>query len=241
MIGIGTIINTAAIAAGGILGALCGRRFKSKWRETLNAACGVSTLFIGISGVMQYMLGLAENSPKNGGSMLIVLSLVLGGLIGEALDIESCFETLGEWLKLKTGNGNDNRFINAFVTASLTVCIGAMAIVGALRDGISGDWSILAAKSVLDSVIIMVMTCSMGIGCAFSAVPVFILEGAITLLAVFLKPILTQAALANISLVGSVLIFCVGINLIWGKKIRVANLLPAIVIAGAAAFLPISF
>ena len=240
MIGMGTIINTAAIAAGGFFGAVCGKAFRREWRETLNMACGVSTMFIGISGAMQYMLGLAESSPTGGGSMPVVLSLVLGGLIGELLNIEKIFEDFGEWLKQKSGNGGDNSFINGFVTASLTVCIGAMAIVGAVRDGISGDWSVLAAKSVLDFIIVMVMTCSMGKGCAFSAVPVFILEGGITLLAVFLKPILTAAALGYISLVGSVLIFCVGVNLVWGKKFRVANLLPAIILAGAAAFLPFS-
>ena len=125
------------------------------------------------------------------------------------------------------------------MTASLTVSIGAMAIVGALEDGISGDWSILAAKSVLDFIIVMVMTCSMGKGCIFSAVPVFVLEGAITVFAIFIKPFMTELALNYISLVGSILIFCVGINLVWGKKIRVANLLPSLIFAVIAAFMPI--
>ena len=124
------------------------------------------------------------------------------------------------------------------MNASFTVSIGAMAIVGALEDGISGDWSILAVKSVLDFIIILVMTCSMGRGCIFSAIPVFILEGLITVFAVFIKPFMTDLALNYISMVGSILIFCIGINLVWGNKIRVANLLPAVLIAAAAAFLP---
>ena len=127
------------------------------------------------------------------------------------------------------------------MTASLTVCIGAMAIMGAIQDGISGDWSTLGAKAILDLIIVMVMTCSLGKGCAFSAIPVFLWEGGLTLLASAVRPILTEAALGYLSLVGSVLIFCVGVNLVWGKKIRVANLLPAVALAVIAAFLPIRF
>jgi len=130
--------------------------------------------------------------------------------------------------------------VDGFVTASLTVCIGAMAIVGSIQDGIYGDYSILATKAVLDLIIIMVMTCSMGKGCIFSAIPVAALQGGMTLLARLIKPLMTQAALFNLSLVGSILIFCVGLNLVWGKKVRVANLLPAIVFAVAIAFLPVN-
>ena len=120
------------------------------------------------------------------------------------------------------------------------LAIGAMAIVGAIQDGIWGDYSILATKAVLDLVIIMVMTSSMGKGCVFSAVPVAVLQGSITLLARFIKPFMTEVALSNISLIGSILIFCVGLNLVWGKKVRVANLLPALVVAVIMAFLPIN-
>ena len=131
--------------------------------------------------------------------------------------------------------------MNAFVTASLTVCIGAMAVVGSIQDGISGDWSTLGAKNILDLIIITVMTCSLGKGCAFSAIPVLALEGGMTLLATALKPLMTDLAMSYLSLVGSVLIFCVGLNLVWGRRVRVANLLPALVLAVAAAFLPLTF
>ena len=143
-------------------------------------------------------------------------------------------------LKKKTKSGGDGSFVEGFVTASLTVCIGAMAIVGAIEDGLTGDYSILLTKAILDLIIIMVMTCSLGKGCIFSAIPVFVLQGSVTALAVLIKPLMTEAALGNLSLVGNVLIFCVGVNLIWGKKVRVANLLPAILFAAAAAFLPFS-
>ena len=236
---IGTFVNTAAIVAGGAAGALFGKALKGRHQETLTMACGVGTLFIGISGAMSAMLD-GERFPEGGG-MLVVICLALGGLIGEWINIEHWFEVFGEWLKRKTGNARDVGFVNGFVTASLTVCIGAMAIVGSIQDGISGDWSTLGAKAVLDLIIIMVMTCSMGRGCAFSAIPVFVLEGGMTLLAGALKPLMTDRAMACLSLVGSVLIFCVGLNLVWGKKVRVANLLPALVFAVIAAFLPIKF
>jgi uncharacterized membrane protein YqgA involved in biofilm formation len=127
------------------------------------------------------------------------------------------------------------------VAASLTVCIGAMAIVGSIQDGISGDWSTLGAKAILDFIIVMVMTSSLGKGCVFSAIPVLIWEGSLTLLATTIKPLMTELTMSYLSLVGSVLIFCVGLNLVWGKKVRVANLLPAVVLAVVAAFLPITF
>ena len=239
MIGLGTIINTAAIVAGGVCGGLFGRLLKESAQDTLTKVCGVSTLFIAVSGALEGLLTVENGAVVSGGSMLVVCCLAIGAFVGELLNIEGAFERFGEWLKIKTGNARDQGFVNAFVTASLTVCIGAMAIVGSIQDGILGDWSILATKAVLDLIIIMVMTCSMGRGAAFSAIPVAVFQGSITVLAGLVKPIMTDAALANLSLVGNVLIFCVGVNLVWGKKIRVANLLPAIVAAVIAAFLPV--
>ena len=239
MYGLGTIINTAAIVAGGAGGALFGRFLKENVQDTLTRVCGVSTLFIAITGALEQMLTIENGAIVSGGAMLVILCLTIGAVIGELLNLEGAFERFGEWLKRKTGNAKDKRFVDAFVTASLTVCIGAMAIVGSIEDGISGDYSILATKAVLDFIIIMVMSCSMGRGAVFSAIPVAILQGSITVLAGLVRPLMTEAALNNLSMVGNVLIFCVGINLVWGKKVRVANLLPAIVIAVMAAFLPI--
>lgn len=237
MYGLGTIINTGAIVAGGLAGILFGRFLKENVQDTLCKCCGVSTLMIGIAGALEKMLTLEKGAISSGGSMLLVLCLTVGGVIGELLNLEGAFECFGRWLKEKTGNAKDKGFVNAFVTASLTVCIGAMAIVGSIQDGLTGDYSVLATKAVLDFIIIMVMSCSLGPGAAFSAIPVAILQGSVTALAGLVRPVMTEAALNNLSLVGSVLIFCVGINLLWGKKIRVANLLPAIVLAVAAAFL----
>ncbi len=241
MIGTGTLINTAAIAAGGVLGHFAGRLFKTEQQESLQKACGVSVLFIAVAGAMQGMLRIEATALVSGKSMLVVLCLTLGTLLGELIGIEKGFERFGEWLKNKTGNGADRQFVNAFVTASLTVCVGAMAIVGAIQDGLDGDFSTLAVKSVLDLIIIAVMTSSLGKGCAFSAIPVLVFEGAITLLARLVAPVMTDTATAYLSLIGSVLIFCVGVNLVWEKRIRVANMLPAVLLAVGAAYLPWEF
>ncbi len=231
MAGLGTIINTAAIVAGGLFGLLFGRFLSAQKQDTLCRTCGVCTLFIGISGAMEGMMTVNGAALESGGTMKIVLCLALGALIGELLNIEDHIEEFGRWLKVKTGSSGDKQFVNAFVTASLTVCIGAMAIIGAIQDGIMGDPSILMTKSALDFVIVMVMTSSMGRGCIFSAIPVAAFQGSVTALARLIKPMMTQAALDSISLVGSILIFCVGVNLVWDKRVRVANLLPSVVLA----------
>ena len=237
----GSIINTVAIIAGGLVGLFVGKLFTEEQQDALIKTCGVSVLFIAIAGAMEGMLSLEEGALHSGKGMFVVLCLAMGTIIGELIGIEKAFERFGEWLKAKTGNSGDRNFVNAFVTASLTVCIGAMAIVGSIQDGILGDYSTLAVKSVLDFIIVAVMTSSMGKGCAFSAIPILAFEGGITLLAHLIAPVMTEAAIANLSLVGSILIFCVGLNLVWGKKIRVANLLPAVILAVIAAFLPVTF
>ena len=241
MKGLGNIINTAAIIVGGLIGHFTGKLFKQEQQTAVNKACGISVMFIAIAGAMQGMLSIDGGSIVSGKSMLVVLCLAIGTITGELIGIEKGFERFGEWLKKKTGNSGDKRFVNAFVTASLTVCIGAMAIVGAMQDGMLGDYSTLAVKSVLDLIIIAVMTSSLGKGCAFSAIPVLVFEGSITLLARLVSPIMTDMSIAYLSLIGSILIFCVGVNLVWGKTIRVANMLPAVILAVIAAYIPWSF
>ena len=238
MPGLGTIINVAAIAAGGMGGLLFGRKMEKRYQDTLMSANAVCVLFLGIAGCMEKMLKITQNGLTSGGTMMMIGSFAIGALLGEWLNLDYHMEQFGEWLKRKTGNEKDAGFVDGFVTASLTVCVGAMAVVGSIRDGIYGDYSILAAKAVLDLIIVLVMTASMGKGCIFSAVPVGIFQGILTLLAALVEPLMTEQALSNLSLTGSMLIFCVGVNLLWGKKIRVANLLPAFFVAVAWAFLP---
>ncbi|MBQ8052936.1 MAG: DUF554 domain-containing protein [Lachnospiraceae bacterium] len=237
----GSLINTISIIAGGLIGMVVGRAFSEDQQEALTKACGISVLFIAIAGAMEGMLRVEGGQIASGKSMLVVLCLAIGTLIGELIGIEKGFVTFGEWLKIRTGNSGDAQFVNAFVTASLTVCIGAMAIVGSIQDGVTGDYSTLAVKSVLDLIIVAVMTSSLGKGAAFSAIPILLFEGSITLLAKLIAPLMTEAAIVYLSLIGSVLIFCVGLNLVFDRKLRVANMLPAVFLAAAAAYLPWQF
>lgn len=236
MIGWGTILNVVAILVGGIIGLVFSRAISPRYQETLMQAIGVCVIFVGIGGAVEGMMTVTADRLQSGGTMMIVISYAVGSLVGEWINLEQRIEQFGSWLKVKTGNAKEKRFVDAFVTASLTVCIGAMAIVGAIQDGLSGDYSTLALKAILDMVIICVMSASMGRGCLFSALPVGILQGTVTLLARAIQPIMTDAALTNLSLTGSILIFCVGVNLLWEKKLKVANMLPSIVVAVLCAF-----
>ena len=219
----GTVINVCGIIIGGLIGLFGGNLLTEKIQQTLKMSCAVAVIFIGIEGTLG---GLSD-----GGTMLLIASLTLGGLIGEIIDIDGAFEKFGVWLRSKSGNDGDSKFVNAFVTASLTVCVGAMAVIGAINDRLLHDITILVAKSFLDLIIILVMTASLGKGCIFSCLSVGIFQGAITIFAGFIEPIITEIALKNLSCVGSALIFCVGVNLMFENKIRVANMLPALIIA----------
>lgn len=240
MIGLGTIINVLGIIFGGLIGLFCGKRITPQIQDTLMKANGVCVLFLGIAGTLEQMISVQDGQLRSSGTMMMILSLSIGSLMGEWINLDQRIEQFGQWLKLKTGNAKDRMFVDGFVTASLTVCIGAMAVVGALQDGLSGNYSTLLTKAILDLIIICVMTASMGKGCIFSAIPVALFQGTITLLARGIEPIMTESALANLSFVGNILIFCVGINLIWEKpRIKVANMLPAIIIAVIWSFLPL--
>lgn len=238
MAGLGTIVNVCAIAAAGILGCAAGRFLKKGIRETILQACGVMVIFIGIGGVMQQMLKIESGALTTGGTMMMLISLVIGTVIGAALDIEMRIEQFGIWLKKKTGNEKDSRFVSAFVSASLTVCVGAMAIIGSINDGIYADHAVLFTKSIIDFAIIVSMAAAMGPGTAFAAIPVGIVQGLVTALAKLAAPYMTTAAMNNLSYVGNILIACVGLNLLFPKKVNVANMLPSLIIAVIWAFLP---
>lgn len=237
----GTIINTISIIFGGILGILFGKHLKEKSQTAIINSCALAIIFIGLAGALEGMLSIADESLLAGRSMFVAICLSLGTILGEIIDIDGLFESFGTFIKEKTGNSKDKKFISGFTTASFTVCIGAMAILGSIKEGLTGDYSILVTKSILDMFIVMILSCSLGKGCIFSAIPVFICEGAMTLLAKVLAGIMTTSAIANISLIGSTLVFCVGINLLFDKKISVANMLPSILLAIIFAFLPFDF
>lgn len=232
MIGLGTLINALAILSGGVLGILCKQFLKEHYQDTIIKATGFAVLFLGAAGTLSRMLTVLPNGSLTvNGTMVMILSLALGALLGEIIDLDAQFERLGEWLKHKTGSDGDNQFTNGFVSASLTVCIGAMAIIGSIQDGMYGDYTTLTAKAILDFIIVLIMASSLGKGCIFSFIPVAVLQGTMTVLAAGLSGFMTDAVLNNISLVGNILIFCVGINLVWPQTIKVANLLPSLLVA----------
>ena len=237
----GTIANSISIILGGLLGISFGKFFKKDLQNALTIVCGLTTIFMGISGALSKMILVENGILISGKSLLLVISFAIGTIVGETIGIEDYFEKFGEWLKKKTGSANDNRFVNAFVSASLIVSVGAMAIVGSIQDGMLGDPSTLYVKSVLDFIVITVLTSSLGKGAIFSVISVFIFQGSLTLLSTLIAPIFTELAISYISLVGSVLIFCVGINLVFNTKIKISNMLPSIIVAVILSYIPYNF
>ncbi len=230
MIGLGTLINTVAVAGGGLIGMKLKSGLKKSMRDILMRACGVATIFIGASGALSKMLVFRDGTLETQGTMLLIFSMVLGSVLGEWLDIEQKMDSVGEKIKKAVGAKNDNLFVEGFVNVSLIICVGAMAIVGAIEDGISGDYSLLTAKAVLDLIIVVVFASTYGLGAAFSAVPIFVYQGTITLAAAFFGNFVSDVIISDMSFIGSVLIFCVGVNIAFGKKFKVGNMLPAILI-----------
>ena len=230
MIGLGTIVNTAAVVLGGVLGLLLKNGIAKKFETILMQALGLATVFIGASGVLKYMLVVEDGNIATRGTMLLIFSLVIGCILGQLLDIESQMEKLGIRLKTAVRIKNDNRFVEGFVNTSLIICVGAMAIVGAMEDGLSGDSSTLIAKAVLDFALVVILASTYGVGAMFSAIPIFVYQGAITVIAAMFGAVISDVLIGELSFVCSALIFCVGVNLVREKTFRVANMLPALLI-----------
>ena len=230
MRGLGTIINTLAVIVGSGIGLLLKSGLKQKIQDILMQACGIAVIFIGAAGALQGMLVINEGKIETQGSMLLIFSLVIGGFIGEVLDIEKKLDGLGTKIKNAVKIKEDNRFVEGFVNASLIICVGAMAIVGSIQDGLTGDYSMLLAKSILDLIIVIIFASTHGIGVMFSAIAVFVYQGIFTVLASSIGQFLGEPLINNLSYIGSTLIFCVGVNLAFGKKIKIGNMLPALIV-----------
>lgn len=225
----GTIINVITVLAGGGLGMFLGQRLPERTRETILHGLGLVTLTLGLHLTLQ-----TEN-------ILIVMFSVLGGaMLGEWWHIEDKLQALGERLQRlvekRQGLGDSpasarREFVTGFVTASLVFCVGPMTILGAIQDGLTGDYSLLAIKSLLDGFAALAFAASLGIGVLFSSLTVLIYQGAITLLAGMAQSLLTEAMTAEMSATGGVLIMAIGLSLLDLKKIRVGNFLPALAIA----------
>ncbi len=212
----GTIINAVAIVVGTGLGVALKRGIPERFKITVIQGIALAVIVIGLQMALQ-----TENV------LIVVLSLVFGGLTGELLRIEDMLAAIGGKIEKRLG-GNGGNFTKAFVTASLVYCVGAMAIVGSIQDGISGDATTLYAKSLLDGVASVVFASTLGVGVAFSAIPVFLYQGSITLLAQYLQGFLTSDVIKEITATGGVLIIGIGIKMLEIKEIKVGNLLPAV-------------
>ncbi len=230
MRGLGTLINVVAVLIGGGAGLLIKKGISERLSDSLLKAIGVAVMFVGISGACEGLLTVEGGQIKTRGTMLLIISIILGTLLGEILKIEDRLESLGERLKNKVKSKDGSNFVEGFVSTTLIFCIGAMAIVGSLNDGLRGDYTMLAAKSVLDCIMALITASTMGVGVLFSAIAVLLYQGSITLLSGLISPILSSELVLNLSFVGSVLIFCIGLNQVFGKKIKTGNMLPALLV-----------
>ena len=214
----GTIVNSLTIVVGSVLGVFLKKGIKEQYTSTIMDGMALVVIIIGISGAVEM------------NNLIVVLaSVVLGSIMGERLDLDKRLENLGYYMEKRFGKGDSN-FSKGFIMASLVYCIGAMAIIGALESGLAGNHETLYAKSILDGVSSLIFASTMGIGVAFSAVSVFVYQGTITLLASYVRDLLTPVVVTEMSAIGGILIMAIGINMLGIKKIKIANMLPAILI-----------
>ncbi|HHU89901.1 MAG TPA: DUF554 domain-containing protein [Clostridiaceae bacterium] len=230
MHGLGTIINVIAIVIGGAFGIILKKGIPERFKNTIMQAIGLAVVIVGISGALQGIFTVTEQGKLDRNYITgMILYLVAGSLIGEALKIEEGLDRMGMWFQNRFA-GKESNFAKGFVTASLVYVVGAMAIVGSLEDGLYGKIDILTAKAMLDGISAIVFSATLGIGVLFSGLSVLVYQGGITVLAGVLKPLLSDVVVSQMSLVGSVLILAIGLNLLEIKKFKVGNMLPAIFI-----------
>lgn len=230
MSGLGTLANAAAIICGALAGIVLRRGLPEKWQQTIMQGVALCIVVIGL-----------QMAFKTANIVIVVVSLVIGSIIGEYFDIKGNLQKFGSWIASKVYHGKDGSFAaqlaRGFISSTLIFCIGAMAVVGALQDGLKQDPTILYAKATLDGIISVILTANLGIGVAFSAFSVFIYQGCLTLLAAFLQTVMTEAVLNEITACGGVLITAIGINMLKILEIRISNQLPAIFIAWLLAYI----
>lgn len=232
MIGLGTLANMVAILFGSAIGLLFQGVLKQRFQTTIMNALGLAVMFVGISGALQGLLVVNGDGLETANMTMMIVSLAIGAFFGELIDIEARLDHMGEWIKsaLKVKGEKGQNFVEGFVSSSLLFCIGAMAIIGSLEDGLSGNASMLFAKSIIDGTVAIFIASTLGIGVIFSIIPLGIYQGGITLSAKYIEPYLSEQMIANLSFIGSILIFGIGINMVFGKKIKCGNLLPAVLV-----------
>jgi len=215
----GTLVNFVAIIAGSVIGLVLKDKFPDKIQETIMKGLSLAVILIGLQMALEtdYIL-------------IVIFSLVLGGIIGEVIALEERLQQLGEYFKRKIKREND-LFIQGFVQASLVFCVGAMAIMGAIQDGLSNNPTILFNKSLLDGVASIAFSATFGVGVLFSAIPVLVYQGGIALFASFLQKYLSDVVINEMTATGGLLILAIGLNIMGISKIRAGNLLPSLVVA----------
>lgn len=232
MVGLGTLANIATILFGSAVGLVFKSILKPRFKDTIMHALGLAVMFIGLSGALQGILKIEKGDIETTNIIFMVIALAIGAFIGELIDIEARLEHFGEFIKrtLKVKGEKGQNFVEGFVSSSLLYCIGAMAIIGALKDGLTGDASTLYAKAIIDGTVSIFIASTLGIGVFFSVIPLGIYQGFITFAAKYVEPYLSDILILNVSFIGSIIIFGIGINMIFGKKIKCGNLLPAVLI-----------
>lgn len=215
---LGTAVNGAAIVAGGVLGVLLGNRIPEQVKQLVLQGIALAVLLIGIKMALE-----AQNV------LVVVFSLVIGGIVGEMLGIDAWLRRVGDWLELRVAQGGSG-FAKAFVSATLLYGVGSMAVMGALESGLMGQHQILYVKAILDGITSVALAATMGLGVCFSAVPIVLYQGAIVLAAGSLQPFLGPSVVSELSGVGGLLILAIGLNMLELKEIKVANFLPAFVV-----------
>lgn len=230
MVGMGTVVNVAAIAGGSLIGLLVGRGIKEKYQETVIYGLALCVIVLGIQMALQGQHIL-----------LTIISLVVGSILGEALGIEEKLEQVGTLLaekfqkSRKKGDAGTDAFVEGFLNASLLYCVGAMAIVGSIQDGLSGDPTTLYTKALIDGLSGIIYASNFGVGVLFSALSVGVYQGILTALAGFLGPWMSQLVVQEVAACGGLMILGIGINMTKLLKIRVGNMLPGLLVAGVAA------
>ncbi len=223
----GSIVNAICIVIGGLLGILLKNGIKKNVQDSIYIAIGICILIIGINGVISNMAVVNGNIISTNGELILVISIVIGTLIGESLDIDSFLNNLSVKIEKKF---NLAGFASSFVAASIIFCVGAMAIIGSINDGLLHDPNVLYVKSILDGITSIILAATLGMGVIFASVPVLIYQGIITLLAGSLSGILVGEFLRQLCMVGYALVLCIGINFIAPGKLKIANMLPSLIV-----------
>ena len=223
----GTLLNAGAVIAATCIGLIFKKGVPERITEAVIRVMGMCIFMVGLTGALQSMAVVQDGGLSFNGTLIMIFSLAFGCILGELLKIADKFDNFGIWVESKL---KIDGFARGFITASMLFCVGAMTILGSIEEGLTGNFDILKIKTMLDFVMGIMLTASMGVGVGFSAVVIILYQGALTLCASFVAPFMTDVMIDQVSMVGYVIIMIMGLNNVFGEKIKTANLLPALFI-----------